>query len=170
MYFTTDGTNPREPGGGVSADAREGPNVLTLERSTTIKARIVSGGEWGPLSEGRFQVGQAVLPGALIVSEIMYHPRVDSDPEFLELANVSDETINLLGASFSDGIVRAFTEDTLLQAGEHVILTNNRAGFRERYGDSARVVGEFLEDTRLSNGGETITLLNAEGDVVVSVA
>jgi hypothetical protein len=168
LYYTMDGTDPRLPGGDLNAHAAEGPASFSIDRSTTVKARLFSGGKWGPLSEAHFRFGRPPKSGELIFSEIMYHP-LDGEAEFLELANVSQDPLNLSGLTFSDGIAFTFTEDSLLQPGAHVVLTNDRAAFTARYGGALSLAGEFQDGTRLSNGGETLTLIDEEGNLVAEV-
>lgn len=54
IYFTTDGTDPRRVGGQASPAARLYTGPLHLGAATTLKARVLAGGEWSPLAEARF--------------------------------------------------------------------------------------------------------------------
>jgi len=87
----------------------------------------------------------------LVISEVMYHPAGDSDVEFIELMNTSDSlTLNLDGASFTNGIDYLFPAGTSLSPGEKLTITGS----------------EFSNLTRLNNNGETIKLEGPEGETI----
>jgi hypothetical protein len=114
---------------------------------------------------------------ALRVTEIMYHPAAppeggpgsnpDGDEyEFLELRNISGQTLNLTGAKFTQGFDFTFPAMTL-PPGVHVVVVRNRAAFESRYGaGTALIAGEFSPD-HLDNVGERIRLEDASGEVVL---
>ena len=56
IYFSLDGTDPRELGGGVSAAAQKYSAAIPLSRDAWIKARVNFGGEWSALTEARIEV------------------------------------------------------------------------------------------------------------------
>ena len=113
----------------------------------------------------------------LRVSEMMYHPRDDAAPgrfkgddyEFIELVNTSEEhTLNLEHVRFSNGIDFDFPIETIAP-NERVVVVRDADAFAARYGNGARVLGEYGRTEglfRLSNGGELITLEIASGDII----
>lgn len=61
LWVTTDGSDPREPGGAVSPSA-QGPDpiaALALTHGARVRARLRSGATWGPLASGDFDVDEA---------------------------------------------------------------------------------------------------------------
>ncbi len=54
IYLTTDGTDPRAPGGAITGTAYNGP--VTLLETTRVRARILSGGNWSPEIDIAFNV------------------------------------------------------------------------------------------------------------------
>ena len=58
IYYTTDNTDPRLPGGRVSPSAQAYTNAIKLTVSTTIKARVKFRGKWSAINEARFIVGE----------------------------------------------------------------------------------------------------------------
>ncbi len=170
LYYTTDGTDPRLPGGAINPAAIPGTTTILLEASTLIKARILSLDSWGPLTQASYHIGLQASAANTTITELMYHPVSDAEPEFIELTNTSSAPVNLRGSKFDQGIRFEFMEDAVLQPGESVILTNDTALFAQRYGSAVRVLGEFDGGTRLSNGGETVTLLDIAGDIIASVS
>lgn len=58
IYYTTDGSDPRQVGGTVRSTASSGTSGLTLPltSSVTVKARALSGSTWSALTEANFTV------------------------------------------------------------------------------------------------------------------
>ncbi len=58
IYYTTDGTDPRQVGGTVNSTASSGTSglSLTLTTSVTVKARAYNGSTWSALTEAGFTV------------------------------------------------------------------------------------------------------------------
>ncbi|MEO6000467.1 MAG: chitobiase/beta-hexosaminidase C-terminal domain-containing protein, partial [Chitinophagaceae bacterium] len=54
IYYTTDGTDPRLPAGGLSSNAVLYSGVINLTTDVTIKARIQNGADWSALHEGSY--------------------------------------------------------------------------------------------------------------------
>ncbi len=164
IYYTTDGTDPREAGTGQpSSTALRYVEPIALTTATTVKARTLAGGEWSALNEAAFR-----RPGQrsdVRITEIMYNPIGDEEAEFLELKNVGEVAADLSGAYF-DGITYVFPDHTTLGPGEFAVLIRDLKSFRRRYPE-VEVFGVY--GGKLSNGGEEITLYAADGSVLFSV-
>ncbi|MCI0538905.1 MAG: lamin tail domain-containing protein, partial [Verrucomicrobiales bacterium] len=167
IYYTVNGADPRVAlSGAVSAEARlYSGQPVTLNASTTLKARAFSGGNWSALTEGSFTV--AVLGIPLRLTEVMYNPAGGDAYEFLEIQNVGSTTLDLGGLNFG-GLDFRFPDLATLAAGERFLIASavDPAAFAARYPD-ARVNGYF--NRALANGGEKLTLRNAEGRTITSV-
>ena len=178
IFVTTDGTDPRMPGGDVSQSAQQllpderlviGEGVIVTARTRVQERR---GMAWSGPVQGVYLVEG--VPRVLI-SEIMYHPADpvgvgpwnESDFEFIELRSLENESVTLLGAKFRDGIELAIPV-LLLEPRQPVLFVGNREAFLQVYPDAAPwVVGEF--EGTLSNRGETILLEDAHGRVIARV-
>ncbi len=167
IYFTTNGTDPRVPGTGVvntgttatpvtNGTPRSGVGVYTaaipLTQTSTIKARYRSpANEWSALTEAQFIVGTAAAAGSLVITKIHFNPASLGEAEFVELMNISANPIDLTGVQFQEttqGIQYSFPAATILAPGARIVVTG-------------------LQFTgRLSNGGEELTLLAANGSVI----
>jgi len=171
VYYTTDGSDPRLPGGNVSPTARVySGSPVYLTDSGSVRARALSGGQWSALNEAKFYIDRPATAENLVVTELNYDPYdpmqaerdqgyTDNDDfEFIELRNISQEAIYLGGVRFTAGIDFDFngSEVNTLDGGEHVVVAQNPAAFRVRYGSGINVVGGY--DTRFSNNGERIAL------------
>ncbi|MGB0327039.1 MAG: CotH kinase family protein [Akkermansiaceae bacterium] len=182
VYYTTDGSDPRLPGGNVSLQAlTSGP--VNVGSTTMIRARARSGTgltSWSGEIQGNFLVGNLANASNLVISEVHYAPAppspteavVSADPsdyEWIELTNISGMTIELTDVRFDAGIDFTFTGSsvTTLAPGAKVLVVRNQAAFEARYGLglSSTIAGEFAP-SRLDNAGERIHLVNALGATI----
>ena len=115
---------------------------------------------------------------ALRVSEINYHPATPSvaelallpgvtetDFEFIELVNTGATTLDLSGASFTEGIAYQFDSGVTLTSGGRIVIAKNIAAFEARYGSALNVVGPFTG--LLDNGGERLQIVDALGENIL---
>ena len=136
---------------GLSSSAIRYNSPVILSKSGAIKARVLEEGVWSALNQAQFIVGVPAEAGNLVISEIHYNPSGPSEEdEFIELMNISDQTIQLTGVSFSAGIQYTFEDDATLEPMARIVLRP------EEY------IGQ------LDNGGENITLLDANGNIIES--
>jgi len=108
----------------------------------------------------------------IVINEIMYNPpgELGDDEywEFLEIYNNDDETVDLSGWTFTDGIDFTFSQGTLLDAGQFLVVAKNPDSIMQFYGIT-NVAGAFENNTGLNNSGETVELSDAFGTVVDNV-
>ena len=115
---------------------------------------------------------------SLRITELSYHPSdpvlaeitaisgaVADDFEYIELLNTGSAPLNLAGARFVKGIEFTFPPATTLAPGARLVVAANIPAFQLRHGTSATVTGPFLG--ALDNGGESIELVDASGEVVL---
>lgn len=99
---------------------------------------------------------------AIVITEIMYNPPgTDTQYEYLELYNNDDLAVNLQGYTFTQGIVYTFPAVTL-QPGAYLAVAVDSVSLFAAFGIEA------LQWTSgaLNNGGETLELRDAQGNVV----
>ena len=187
VYFTTDGSDPRQRGGTVAPTAKAHPDVsVALPGAVaTVRARSLNNGVWSALNEAIFIIEGAIATSDnLELTEIHYHPSIateaesasgytSSDFEFLEIHNSSDQSIEIKGVTIEQG--KPFDQLTLdpglLIADAYGVLVRNRAAFQVRYPDvpAESILGEWGSG-RLSNGGETIWVTGADGQTILEVS
>lgn len=187
IYYTLDGSDPRLVGGAVNPSAQTYSSTpINIAAGMTVKSRVLSGGEWSALNEADFTIAPPASAANFAITELNYNPHdanpiaglgeldVDNDDfEFVELRNIGSEAIDLTGVEFvevsvdgdNQGIEFVFDAQTLAP-GEHVLVVKDLAAFESRYGVGLNVAGEY--SGRLANGGEQITLRDAEGGLIVS--
>ncbi|MFT6863536.1 MAG: hypothetical protein ACJAVK_002097 [Akkermansiaceae bacterium] len=152
---------------------------LFFKNNTTLSARSYDDdtSAWSALNQAFFVPDAIpVTAGKIVISEFHYHPTdpltpsevaVSSDQddfEFIEILNIDRFSVSLNGLFFSDGITFSFPEDTLLAAGERIVLVRNFEAFTARYGDKVRIGGQY--SGKLSNTGERIALETKEGPLL----
>jgi hypothetical protein len=164
IYYTLDGSDPRNPGGTISPRAVRYSGALTLDENTRVVARVyVSTSRWSGVTAATFFTETPPL----VVRELMYHPPApppdspwtDEDFEFLELQNVGPASLDLRGFHFADGIQYAFGDGAieLLAPGDVVVIASNLDAFLSRYPEAAdKLAGEY--SGLLENAGETLAL------------
>ncbi|MEO5916626.1 MAG: lamin tail domain-containing protein [Luteolibacter sp.] len=114
----------------------------------------------------------------LVISEIMYHPGPPSaaelsagytDPdlfEYVELQNISPTaTISLANCQFTAGLSSPLPS-VVLSPGARALVVGNQAAFTLRYGSGFNILGAYQPTTYLSNNGDHIILLNAQGQPI----
>ncbi|MDA7605496.1 CotH kinase family protein [Verrucomicrobiales bacterium] len=171
----------------VSRNAIRYQGPITLNNNTIIKSRSFNpnSGEWSALTEETFIVGTPASNANLVISEFNYHPlgpsteeeikasETDTEFEYIELTNIGENEINLVGVRFDQGIDFEFTVDTQInsiRAGEQILIVKNISAMKSRYGDEIldSIAGEFEAKTKLSNNGESLTLLAEDGSTIQS--
>lgn len=175
IHYTLDGSDPRDPSlpaPHLSADALTySPGTpIPLTQSSLIKARVLSGDTWSALNEATFLVETVPADATnLVISEIHYHPANDDDAlEFIELLNIGLDTIDLSGVEFIRGLTFDFDQQDLrplsvLGPGERIVLVGGADDFAAAH-PGVPIAGEFIGD--LSNSGENLTLLAADGSTI----
>jgi len=147
-------------GGDAAPSAEEYARPVALNESTQIKARVWQNGTWSALTDAVFAVGP--VKESLRITEIMYHPAPD-DVEFVELANIGPEPINLNRVRFTEGIDFIFPT-LVLAPGAATVVVQDTEAFTNRYGPGRNVAGQYSGS--LSNAGERIQLRDAAGDTI----
>ena len=100
----------------------------------------------------------------LVINEIHYNP-IDGTKEFIEIYNRDNNTKNISGYNFSEGVHFTFPEGATIAAGEHIIIADNAT----HYSGNGYQVFEWAY-SNLSNDGEVIVLQNPVKLTVDSIA
>ncbi len=146
-----------------TAQAYEGAIPITVP--TRIRARSLSEGRWSAMREGVFYPGELV--DALRIGEIMYRPPGGNAFEFFEVTNFGPAALDLSN-NRTRGVSFSFPPETWLAAGDTFLLASGQdpGAFAQRYPD-VEVDGFF--GGSLANGGETLAVVDAEGNVRTAV-
>lgn len=93
--------------------------------------------------------------------------------EYIELTNTSSAVVDLTGVHFTRGIGFEFAglpaHERLISPGASILLVKHLEAFTRRYpnADLDLVRGQYIG--KLDNGGERVTLVNAEGEEIVDL-
>lgn len=177
VYYTLDGSDPRLVGGGVGGSAvAYGVQPVEITANLTVKARTYHAGEWSALNEAEFSLIQPGDVAELRITELQYHPADfagiidDEDLEFLEILNTDTATVSLDGVQIGGFASEPYTfaDGLTLSPGERIVVARNVAAFQSIYGTEVNLAPAGYSDRNLSNGGEEISLLGPEGQVLQS--
>jgi hypothetical protein len=178
IYYTVDGSDPRAIGGAPVGQVFPVDGVI-ISAPTLVRARFrSSGGVWSALDEAYFTTFAPAAAGKLVISKLHYHPtdptsqeiaagyNSESDFEYIELQNISGETIDLRSLSFTDGVTFSFANSSIqtLAAGGKILVAGNSNALASRFGPGLPIAGQYAGD--LSNDGEFIRLAGT-GNVTV---
>lgn len=174
IFYTLDGSDPRPSRGTNTPVASRYSGPLSITTNSRVVARLRDTGKAqrsGPRASSTWSAPVAatlvVTPPPLTLTELMFHPEIpeagspyaESDFEFLELKNISGQTVDLAGYHFVAGIDFRFAETNAVRAlrpGERVLLVSNEAAFRTRYPTAGAIGGQFLGN--LADEGERLAL------------
>lgn len=168
VYYTTDGSDPRLPGGAISASAVAYTAPITLTGNARVFARVRNGTRWSGPAAATFVAEDS----ALAISELMYHPAppepgspyVEDDFEFIEFKNRGSSGLNLDGFEITAGVSFRFP-GYVVAPGQRVLVVKNRGAFESRYGTSFSILGEFTG--QLDNAGERLTVTGAFQETII---
>ncbi len=163
-YYTTNGTDPRLPGGAISPSAVTG-NSAVISQNGIVRARAKIGTQWSAINEAFFRTGTFVPAGTLAITEMNYNPALTASEEFIEFTNIGTQALNLRNAHVTGGIAFDFPDnrDVLLGPGQRVLIVENQLAFETRYGVGLPIAGVYRGS--LNNDGDTITV-TTDGAVV----
>ena len=176
VYYTTDGSDPRWPGGKANPKARRYTgSPITLEANAKLVARSVNpvhtaltGANNPPLISiwsGPVSATYVVKIIPLVVSEIHFHPVDGGAPgdadnlEFVELWNRGENPLSLAGMRLRGGIdfTWSLTNAPTLAPGAYGVLVRNLARFSLANLTVTNLIGEYVSD-QLANDGERLAL------------
>ncbi len=174
---------PGAGGGNTGGIAYTGP--LTLNTTTTVKARLqTSLGAWTPVNTATYTINTVPADATnLVIAEMMYNPANPtiaeqnngwlnaSEFEYLELQNISAQTLDLTNVRFTEGINFNFTDGEptarALPPGGRVLIVGNKPAYLSRHGappSTVKIAGTWQGS--LSNGGEQLLLREESGATI----
>lgn len=116
IHYTLDGSDPRQPGGGVSPAATAYTSPVPLLAQATVKARVRTGGQWSALNEATFVVGLTLRINEILADNASVAvDEAGQHEDYVEIHNSSGASVDLSGMYLSD--VQAFPTKWQVPAG-----------------------------------------------------
>lgn len=153
-------------------------NALVIQRPTRILARVNIGSDWSGLVDTYLVPEGTPRASAenLLLTEIQFHPWDEGNNEFLEFFNTAPYMVDLSDVRITNAVEFVFPKGTLLGVGERLVVVKDPVLFDLRYAqsgsayyrDGIRRLGPW--DGSLSNDAETVTVLAADGSMILEVA
>jgi len=174
IYYTTDGSDPRLPGGSVSSKAVAAQNGSTLgvPGSMIFRSRILDGQVWSALKEVKFTAVNEDYSN-LKITELHYHPAdlirsadtVDGkDLEFIELKNTGKGAVSISGITLDTAVYYRVPDGTMLPPKGFWVVASKPEEFYSFYGMSPS--GNYSGN--LSNAGEFVLVTDKNGNRIFS--
>lgn len=168
IYYTTDGSDPRNLDGSISSTATKYTNPILIDEYKMIKARIFAAsftyrynGAKSIDSLWTAMCPREFFPAAyyddLVINEIHYNPAdiglvSGSNLEFIEIKNISDKELNISNTKFTRGIHYQFPMGAKLQANNYIVLASDSVAAKNYYG----ITFDGQYNGKLANNGEHI--------------
>jgi len=176
IYYTTDGSEPRNIDGTVSASAIKYTSPIIIDKYMMIKARVFENSLDYTLRGANYTINNcwsAMCPREffpigyyddLVINEIHYHPAdigtvSGSNLEFLEIKNTGQSELNITNIKFTEGIKYQFPVGAKIASNAYILLASNAVAVENYY--NTTVDGEY--QGKLDNGGELIELSRPDG-------
>ena len=103
----------------------------------------------------------------IIINEIMHDPPSDErNGEYIELYNRGNNTVDLSGWEFVEGISFTFPAGTTIGPGAHLVVAANKDWISANYGE-VTVIGNY--ENNLANEGELLRLEDSNGNLADEV-
>jgi lamin tail-like protein/Big-like domain-containing protein/CotH protein len=134
----------------MTVSLNPGLNTLVIE-ALDNKGRVMSS-----RTNNVVYNGPGVSPvGSVVIGEIMYNSSTPG-ADFVEIANISDNTAFDVSGWRLNGVDFTFPSGTILVPNSFVVLVEDAIAFGNAFGSPAPV---FVYSGNLDNGGETLTLI-----------
>jgi len=157
VYATTDGSDPRLPGGAVAPTAFAVAAPIPILAPTTVRARAFDGVEWSALVEAAFATDLALRINEVLASnEATLADEQGEFEDYVEIHNASGSAIDVGGMYLSDDLTDPtkwrIPASTVVPAGGHVLV----------WADDDPLDGPLHATFKLDKSGEEIGLFHAD--------
>ncbi len=110
-----------------------------------------------------------LLHAQVIVTEFLPDPATPLESEWVEIYNLSDQSVDLTGWSLCDLVGCAELHEIGIDPGQYLIFCQDSASFSSYYNLSDVEIYEISGWRALNNGGDLIMLKNPDGTIVDSI-
>jgi hypothetical protein len=137
---------------------------IVIQRTTSVMARSLKDRGISGLSKAIFSVGP--VRESVRITELMYNPPMDQDLEFIELANIADQAVDLAYVSLS-GAVRFVFAPIILGPHQRLVLAKDPNRIQALLADKTMILGPY--SGALPNKSGDLMLADALGQSIQSI-
>lgn len=172
IYYTTDGTDPREDNGSVSPSSTVYFWPVLVTNALTVKARIKNGTVWSALQEASFTIKTGIVSG-LYINEFMASNTKTLQDEYgewddwIEIYNSNSSPVNVGGLYITDNLGKPFQYQ--IPDTDPELTTVPPHGFLVLWADKQLLQGPLHTDIKLATEGEQIGLVQKFGTDTVFI-
>lgn len=170
IYYTLDGSDPRNTGGGLNAAANTLTSGATINipYALKLKARVKNGTTWSPVRELLFT--NKTNRENIHITELQYHPIAygssgDKDLEFIEFKNTGSFGVDLGGVKLDSAVNVTFPLGTIINPNGFVVAASDKDGFEMLYKRKPTI--EFKGS--LNNAGERLMMIDESNAVLLDM-
>ena len=157
IYYTTNGVDPRAPGGAISTSAKSYSNPAKLLVSSTVKARVRDGSRWSALTEARFLIESISINEFLARNANGIRDNMGEREDWIELHNKNTASVVIGGMYLTDSEAEPtrwqIPANTVLAPGAKLLI----------WADDEPSEGPMHATFKLSGSGEEILLFDTDG-------
>ncbi len=166
IYYTVDGTDPREAYTGNAVGTAYAGTII-LDETVSVKARYQDGSNWSALNEALFIVDPLIVINEFMAdneSTIEDPDETGEFPDWIELYNKGTTTVNLAGKFLTDDLDNPnkyeIPAGITIDPGEHLVF----------WADEDGTQGPTHVNFKLGKGGEAVGLFDtyANGNRLLS--
>jgi hypothetical protein len=164
IYFTLDDSDPRAPGGAISAKAILYSGAVKLAVSTTVKARSLSSGRWSALNEARFLIESISINELLAKNSTGIRDNYGEREDWIELYNENTVAVRIGGMYLTD----AETDPTRWRIPGAYLLQPGATFLIWADDEPNQVSLSDLHATfKLTTAGEEVLLYDSDGETLL---
>lgn len=130
LYITTDGSDPRSTDGSISPSAQAYSGPLVISADTTVRARVLSSGQWTPLASSAFTLTSGAGPVSLALNEFnaVGNGNYLGGGTVADVANGTDATLGRVAGNGGDWVEFVVSQDALDIRGWTFEIWNDETG------------------------------------------
>ncbi len=164
IYYTLDGSDPRDPGGAIATSAKLYTTPVSLLLSTDLKARTFSGGQWSALNEARFLVESISINEVLAKNTTGLKDNYGEFEDWIELHNKNTLPVRIGGMYLTD----SESNPTRWQIPRIYILNPGKTFLIWADDDTSQTsLVDLHANFKLSSAGEEVLLYDSDGVTLI---
>ena len=164
IYFTTDGTDPRNTDGSLSASAQLYTTPILVDGTLSLQARAKNNNEWSPLNAAEYASLSLFVNEFLASNDTGITDEAGEFEDWIEIYNAGEQPADIGGMYITDDLSdrtkwQIPTTDpnaTTIPAGGHLLL----------WADNTPEAGILHVNVKLGSGGEAVGLSHLSNGVV----